>query len=59
MDVFRNLKLHATGPAAVICVWFICMTVLGVSGNPMAFMALGPVAVFGTVVVLVMLSEKK
>jgi hypothetical protein len=38
MDFLKNLviNLKATGPAAVVCVWLICMTILGLSSNPTA-----------------------
>lgn len=39
MDFLRNIKLslQATGPAAVLCVEVICITLLGILGN-------GPIA---------------
>jgi len=35
MDFFKNisLNLHATGPAAVMIVWILRMTLLGLFGN--------------------------
>lgn len=43
MDFLQNLaiNLKATGPAAVVAVWFICITALGVLGGPNSAMALG------------------
>jgi hypothetical protein len=34
MDILKNLavNLRATGPAAVIAVWCICVTILGIFG---------------------------
>jgi hypothetical protein len=35
MDILKNLSvnLKATGPAAVICVWCICVVILGIFGS--------------------------
>ena len=35
MDFLKNIlvNLKATGPAAVLCVWCICVTILGVFGG--------------------------
>ena len=35
MEFFKNIaiSLHATGPAAVMIVWLICVTTLGLFGN--------------------------
>jgi len=50
MDFLKNLSvnLRATGPAAVMCVWVICVTVLGTLGSgPMAERAMSLLAFFG------------
>jgi len=50
MEFFKNIavNLKATGPAAVMCVWVICVTLLGIFGSgPMASSAFGLLAFFG------------
>ena len=55
MDFFKNiqLSLQATGPAAVLCVWMICFTVLALYGKgSSAFLAIGTMAAFGGLLVV-------
>jgi hypothetical protein len=53
MDFLRNLaiNLKATGPAAVVCVWFICITALGILGGPNSSFAL-PILFFAGLTII-------
>jgi hypothetical protein len=55
MEFFKNIALHlqATGPAAVIIVWILCITLVGIFGNgPIATMAMGLLAFAGGAVMI-------
>ena len=50
MNPFKNLtiNLHAAGPAAVVVVWLICLTTLGILGSgPMAQAVVYTLQIFG------------
>jgi len=60
MDFLKNIaiNLKATGPAAVIIVWLLCITILGLFGDSdTASRSLGLLAFFGGAV-LVSLANK-
>jgi len=60
MEFLKNIvvNLKATGPAAVLSVWVICVTLLGVFGSgEMASSAFGLLAFFGGAI-LVALANK-
>lgn len=55
MEFLRNIavNLKATGPAAVMSVWIICVTLLGIFGSgPFAATAFGLLGFFGGAVLL-------
>ena len=55
MDFLKNIaiNLQAKGPAAVIIVWIICITALGLLGDgPLAGSALGVLAVVGGTILI-------
>ncbi|OAI44017.1 hypothetical protein AYO43_09615 [Nitrospira sp. SCGC AG-212-E16] len=54
MEFLKNIvvNLQATGPAAVLAIWVICVTVLGIFGSgPMASLAFGILSFFGGAVI--------
>jgi hypothetical protein len=59
MEFLQNLaiNLKATGPAAVVAIWFICITALGVFGGPNSAIALGIVGSGGIVVLSALISK--
>lgn len=59
MDFFRNLaiNLRATGPAAVVAIWFVCITALGILGGEKATMSLALLGGSGAVVLTSLLSR--
>ena len=59
MNPFKNLtiNLHAAGPAAVVAVWLICITTLGLLGSgPMAQGTLYALEIFGGALITSMAS---
>jgi len=57
---FKNfaINLKATGPAAVIAVWIICVTLLGVFGQgTIADRAMTVLAVAGGMILIVLMSK--
>ena len=55
MNPFKNLvvNLHATGPAAVICVWLASVASVGLFGaGPLADRALNVLAIAGGMILL-------
>jgi hypothetical protein len=55
IDIFKNVvvNLRATGPAAVIAVWLICVTAIGLwGGGEMAGRALGILAFAGGAIMI-------
>ena len=62
MQFFRNIavNLKATGPAAVMAIWVVCVTLLGIFGSgEMARSAFGLLAFFGGAVLVGLASETK
>jgi hypothetical protein len=56
--MLKNLvvNLHAAGPAAVVCVWAICITVIAVLGSGgLAFFAIGILSSAGVTVITAMI----
>lgn len=60
MEFLKNIavNLKATGPAAVMCVWVIGVTLLGIFGSgPMASLALGILSFFGSAVLIALANK--
>jgi hypothetical protein len=50
MDFFKNIKisLEATGPAAVVCVWMLCFTLVAIlASGEQAHIAMSTLGFFG------------
>ncbi len=62
MEFFKNIavNLKATGPAAVMAIWVVCVTLLGIFGSgEMARSAFGLLAFFGAAVLVGLASKIK
>ncbi|MGJ5051846.1 hypothetical protein ACQR09_32625 [Bradyrhizobium oligotrophicum] len=59
MDFLRNLviNLKATGPAAVVAVWFICIALLGIFGGPNSGLALGIISGGGILILTALIKS--